>query len=162
MALILAGIVAALALVAALRWTRRHYLVVTVDGTSMAPTLGDSDRVVVRRRRIDQVQRGDIVVLEPPASLSGRYQPVPAGPGRRVWNIKRAVALPGDPVPAAVVPAAGVHLVPHDAVVVLGDNPDSVDSRQRGLFPADRLLGVAVRRLSGPADRPISERSGQR
>jgi hypothetical protein len=33
--------------------------------------------------------------------------------------------------------------------VLLGDNPDwSNDSRQMGYFPAERLLGVVVRRIS--------------
>ncbi|MFI7135559.1 signal peptidase I [Nonomuraea sp. NPDC050153] len=129
---------------------RRRYVVVTVEGTSMAPTLRDGDRVLVRRRRVDQVSRGDVVVLEPPSDPARVF--VPETDGTR-WNIKRAVALPGDPVPPDVDgPAAGaVARVPAGALVVYGDNPHSVDSRQRGFFPADRLLGVALRRLGGSA-----------
>ncbi|GAA3145420.1 hypothetical protein GCM10010466_40600 [Planomonospora alba] len=134
----------ALAAVAGALWARRRYVVVTVEGTSMAPTLSDGDRVLVRRLRIDRVRAGDVVVLEPPftpAELGSQ------GPDGTRWNIKRAVALPGDPVPPGI--GGGAARVPEGALVVLGDNADSVDSRQRGFFDADRLLGVALRRLGG-------------
>ncbi|MGN9837114.1 signal peptidase I [Nonomuraea sp. H19] len=143
MKLIIGGVL--LAAMAAALWARGRYVVVTVEGTSMAPTLSDGDRVLVRRLRIDQVSTGDVVVLEPPLT------PVelgPGGPDGRQWNIKRAVALPGDPVPPGIDDS--VTRVPPGALVVLGDNADSVDSRQRGFFDADRLLGVALRRLGGP------------
>ncbi|SEG98051.1 signal peptidase I [Nonomuraea solani] len=142
MKLIIGGFV--LAAIAGALWARRRYVVVTVEGMSMAPTLTDGDRVLVRRRRIDQVSTGDVVVLEPPL---GHAEPRGNGP---LWNIKRAVALPGDPVPPGIEGGAG--RVPEGALVVVGDNGDgSVDSRQRGFFSADRLLGVALRRLGGPA-----------
>ncbi|MEU0572558.1 signal peptidase I [Nonomuraea sp. NPDC005983] len=144
---LLAGVVVAVAAGALL--ARRRYVVVTVEGTSMAPTLDDGDRVLVRRRRIDQVGRGDVVVLEPPPDPSGRILPGPPGADGRRWNIKRAIALPGDPVPPDV--GADGARVPAGALVVYGDNADSLDSRQRGFFPADQLLGVALRRLGGPA-----------
>jgi len=130
---------------------RRRYVVVTVEGASMAPTLADGDRVLVRRRRIGQVRRGDVIVLEPPLDPSGPYQPGPPASDGRHWNIKRAAALPGDPLPAGVAGQDGLERVPAGAVVVFGDNPDSIDSRHRGLFPADHLLGVALRKLNGPA-----------
>ncbi|MBE1587184.1 S26 family signal peptidase [Nonomuraea angiospora] len=41
--------------------------------------------------------------------------------------------------------------MPAGSLVVYGDNPHSVDSRQRGFFAGDRLLGVALRRLDGSA-----------
>jgi signal peptidase I len=123
-----------------LRSVRRRYVVVTVEGVSMAPTLVDGDRVVVRRRSATEVRRGDVLVLEPPVDAGGRD-------GLR-WNIKRVVAVAGDPVPDGV-PVEGIDRVPAGSLVVFGDNPDSVDSRQRGLFESSRLLGVAVRRLGG-------------
>lgn len=143
MKMIIGGFV--LAAVAGALWARRRYVLVTVEGTSMAPTLSDGDRVLVRRRRVDQVTTGDVVVLEPPLTPAGFGPP---GRDGRQWNIKRAVALPGDPVPPGI--GDGVDRVPAGALVVLGDNIDSVDSRQRGFFDADRLLGVALRRLGGP------------
>ncbi|MFF5208607.1 signal peptidase I [Streptosporangium sp. NPDC000396] len=152
MKLIIRGLfIGVLMLVAGAFWARRRYMVITVNGVSMMPTLTDGDRVLVRRRRIDQVSRGDVVVLEPPLDSSGRFMPGPPASDGRHWNIKRVVALPGDPVPAGVPADDGVDRVPSGTVVVFGDNPDSVDSRQRGFFPADRLLGVALRRLGGSA-----------
>ncbi|MEV1171781.1 hypothetical protein [Nonomuraea sp. NPDC049784] len=47
---------------------------------------------LVRRRQIDQVSRGDVVVLEPPLDPAGRFMPGPPGADGRHWNIKRAVA----------------------------------------------------------------------
>ncbi|MQY04565.1 S26 family signal peptidase [Actinomadura macrotermitis] len=121
---------------------RGRLVVVTISGTSMMPTLRDGDRVLARRRSLGRLRRGDVVVLEPPAD--GPYLPGPGGPS---WNVKRVAALPGDRLPPGVPgPADGT--VPPGALAVLGDNPDSVDSRQRGLFPGDRLLGVVVRRLN--------------
>ncbi|MFB4270450.1 S26 family signal peptidase [Nonomuraea sp. GTA35] len=149
---VLCGVSAAgLALVAVLWRARRAYVVVTVEGSSMAPALADGDRVLVRRRRAGQVRRGDVVVLEPPPDPSGPYQAGPPAADGSRWNIKRATALPGDPLPPGVPAPGGVDRVPAGTVVVLGDNPlDSIDSRHRGLFPADRILGVALRRLNGP------------
>jgi signal peptidase I len=67
-------------------------------------------------------------------------------------------ALPGDPLPRARVPklrAVPGERVPDSSLVVLGDNPSmSIDSRQLGLFPADRLLGVLVRRTTPPPAPP--------
>jgi signal peptidase I len=96
------------------------------------------------------VQRADVVVLEPPADHCPDQDRRRLA-GRR-WNVKRVAALPGDSVPVEVAEAAGVDargdLVPPGALVVLGDNARSVDSRQRGFFAADLLLGVVVRRLA--------------
>ncbi|MBN6057484.1 hypothetical protein JYK22_36510, partial [Nonomuraea sp. RK-328] len=142
---LLAGVAVA---VAGVLLARRRYVVVTVEGVSMAPTLDDGDRILVRRRSLDQVSRGDVVVLEPTPDPTGVILPGPPGPDGRRWNIKRAVALPGDPVPPDV-PVEGVDRVPAGALVVYGDNERSFDSRQRGFFHADRLLGVALRRLGG-------------
>lgn len=147
MKLIIGGSLVLLAVVGV--WVRRRYVVVTVEGTSMVPTLNDGDRVLVRRRRIDQVSRGDVVVLEPPqAPAKHDILEPPPGPDGRRWNIKRAVALPGDPVPPGIDDT--VTRVPAGALVVYGDNPSSLDSRQRGFFAADQLLGVALRRLGEP------------
>jgi len=61
------------------------------------------------------------------------------------------VAVPGDPIPRDRVPAlAGVSegCVPPGKLVLLGDNPaNSYDSRRAGYFPAERVLGVVVRRM---------------
>ncbi|MEV5703687.1 S26 family signal peptidase [Actinoallomurus sp. NPDC052274] len=135
---------AAVGALVALAWARKNLVVVAVSGTSMEPTLRDGDRVLVRRRSLPRVRRGDVVVLEPP--LDGPYLPGPAGPDGRIWNVKRAAALPGDRLPPGV-PGDG-DIVPPGTLAVFGDNPDSIDSRRRGLFSGDRLLGVMVRRLN--------------
>lgn len=68
--------------------------------------------------------------------------------------IKRLAALPGEPVPAAVRGRLGTGAVPPGAVVVLGDNlAESVDSREIGYFPLERVVGVALRTYTrGPRD----------
>ncbi|SDS30138.1 S26 family signal peptidase [Actinoplanes derwentensis] len=113
---------------------RRRWVAV-VDGRSMEPTLSEGDRLLIRRCAPAGVRRGDIVVAREPLSTL---------PGRLV--VKRAVAVPGDPVPPRLGLAGDV--VPEGALVVLGDNPDqSRDSRDFGYLPASHLLGVAVRTL---------------
>ena len=122
---------------------RLRYVAVRVVGDSMEPTLRPGERVLVRRTPLHRVHSGQLVVLAPP--------PDPlAAPEDPPWLVKRAVALPGDPVPATVPgwahPADG--RVPPGQFVVLGDNAArSYDSRVAGLFPADALLGVVVRVL---------------
>jgi signal peptidase I len=139
-------VVGALALVVTLVWLRRTFVLVAVSGRSMEPTLTHGQRVIARRTGLDRVRQRDVVVLAPP-------------PGARSQHgllIKRVLALPGDPVPRARVPLLRTlpdERIPAAHLVVLGDNAAwSNDSRQLGLFPADRLLGVVVnRRVRGGA-----------
>jgi signal peptidase I len=148
---------------------RRRVAIVAVVGPSMQPALMTGDRVLVRRARIGELRRGQIVVIEVP-DADGRW---PAEPprwpprqrqwGRDQWMIKRVAAVPGDRRPAgmtrvapdgAAVPPDGP-AVPPGRFAVLGDNAaNSLDSRKIGYIPAERLLGVMVRQLT-PA------RSGQ-
>jgi signal peptidase I len=112
---------------------RTGYVAVRVDGVSMEPTLRPGDRVLVRRMRPHRLRRGQVVVFAHPG-------------GDTPYLVKRAVALPGDPVPP--LPGLAGSRVPAGSLVVLGDNPHaSFDSRQAGYFAADTLLGVVVRRL---------------
>jgi signal peptidase I len=130
-----------LAIVLVGRWTRRRFLVVTVDGHSMTPGHRHGDRVLVDRLRSATVRVGDVVVID--------RDDVPDRTEQRM--IKRVAALPGEPVPVEV--CAFQHWpvetrVPPGHLVLLGDNPaGSLDSRQRGFFAADRVLGVVVRQL---------------
>jgi signal peptidase I len=138
------------ALVAALR---RRFVVVDVEGGSMEPTVGFSDRLVVRRVGPRALRVGDIVVLERPYrdAPGAPWAWRPVGPGRH-WLIKRLAALPGDPAPSGVRAA---DVVPAAAVAVLGDNRDaSIDSREFGFVPVERVLGVAVRRFG--QDGPVT------
>src|SRR5262245_66443159 len=123
----------------------------------MLPTLADGDRLLIRRGRRADLAVGDIVVLQRPApDDTWRTEPPRWPPSNHGdWLIKRIAALPGDPVPVGIpVPDAtvpGGHLVvPGGHLVVLGDNrAASYDSRTVGHVPADRLLGVVVRAMTG-------------
>jgi len=115
---------------------RRRLLVVTVHGVSMEPTYVAGDRLLVRRSRLERVRTGQIVVVQ-----GGPGKPGDPTAGRLV---KRAVAVPGDPVPPHIPVADPV--VPPGNLLVLGDNPArSNDSRRLGYIPADALIGVVLR-----------------
>jgi signal peptidase I len=121
-------------------WIARTYTVVTVRGLSMAPTLLPGDRLLVRRRGARWAHHGDVVVIAPPTADLGR-----AAGG---WVVKRVAAVAGEPVPEGALPATAPDLVvPDGRLVLLGDGPCSVDSRQLGFFSNDDLLGVVLRRL---------------
>jgi signal peptidase I len=112
---------------------RHLFLVVTVAGVSMEPTLTPGDRVLVRRHRRTTVHVGDIVVFRDPDSQQA---------------IKRVAALTGDRVPSSVRPVTGnAEVVPPGMLVLLGDGTRSGDSRQWGFIPADQVLGLAIRKL---------------
>jgi signal peptidase I len=146
-----AGLIA-LALGIVIATARRRITLVTVVGESMRPTLAAGDRVLVRRARLGQVQRGQVVVVEEPGQGGTWASPPPRGPaGQHRWMIKRVVALPGEEPPKASLSAAARKQgprVPAGKFVLLGDNPArSYDSRQLGYFPDDRLLGVVLRQV---------------
>jgi signal peptidase I len=138
-------------------WLRRRYVVINVEGQSMRPALLAGDRVLVRRRPLRHVRVGDIVVVETPAPRrAGRHRAGAAARGTRglgghAWVIKRAAAVPGDPVPPSVatpMSAATGTPVPDGRLLVLGDNTTgSIDSRHYGYLPGAGVLGVVVRRL---------------
>ncbi|MER7364639.1 S26 family signal peptidase [Nonomuraea wenchangensis] len=142
---ILLGVLAGVLAVA-----RRRLVVVQVTGPSMLPTYRSGDRVLVRRVAGAKLGRGQVVVFE--AAPGGLWRTGPlSAPKDAKWLIKRVAALPGDPVPPEVAPAAGANEgapVPTGRLVVIGDGPLSADSRHWGYLPADRVLGVVVRRLS--------------
>jgi signal peptidase I len=123
-------------LVALLLVQRRRFLVVTVHGVSMEPTYVSGDRLLVRRSRLGRVRAGQVVVVR----VSGAAADDPTG-GRMV---KRAVAVPGDPIPSQIPVSDPV--VPSGRLLVLGDNPlRSNDSRRLGYLSADSLIGVVLR-----------------
>lgn len=137
-------------------WLRRRYVVINVEGQSMRPALHAGDRVLVRRRPLRHVRVGDIVVVETPAPRRAGRRPGAAARGSRslgghAWVIKRAAAVPGDPVPPSVatpMSAPSGTPVPDGRLLVLGDNTTgSIDSRHYGYLPGAGVLGVVVRRL---------------
>lgn len=131
------------------------YQPVKVEGTSMLPELVDQERIFVNKflYRIDQIERGDIVVFWYPLDPTKSY-------------IKRVVGLPGDVVDLR---EGDVHvngrLLDEDYVpvnffdrrsyppvyvepghyYVLGDHRNqSNDSRMWGLVPDQNIYGKAV------------------
>lgn len=128
---------------------RQRFVVVRVSGRSMLPTFQPGDRVIVQRGKRRSAQRGQVVVFEWPRN--GRWQTgrLPR-PGQCEWLIKRVTAVPGDPVSEDVAYQAGAveGRVPDGMLVVIGDGRFSIDSRSFGFLPADRVLGVVVRRIS--------------
>lgn len=140
---------------AALGLVRWRYCVVIVRGQSMEPTFRDGDRLLGRRCSARRLRAGHVVIFREPGLLSGAHRPVwMTGAGRDFWVIKRVAAIPGDPVPDSVRPAAaGAIVVPRRAIVVLGDAAASRDSRDWGFIPASHVLGVGVRPASAPRTR---------
>jgi len=141
----------------------RRRLVITVEGVSMQPTLRAGDVLIGRRAGIRALRVGELVILQRP-DPSGRW-PDPGTrtpPAGRRWMVKRVAALPGDPMPPAMTAFTTVPLVPPATVVVLGDNRSaSIDSRTLGPVPADRILGLAVRRhRPGSTARPLAAPPG--
>ncbi|MEV0729250.1 S26 family signal peptidase [Polymorphospora sp. NPDC050346] len=128
----------------AIWWLRRRFVVVTVTGPSMLPTLRHGDSLLVRRTRVGGLRHGVVVVLElPPQAAAPDAPAAPDGADR--WSVKRVVGLPGD-VTAGIDGAN--RPVPAGCLAVAGDNVAvSYDSRHVGPVRGDRLLGVVVRRL---------------
>jgi signal peptidase I len=149
--LVIAGPLAAMITLLVLR---RYFIVVTVNGGSMAPALMPGDRLLVRRKATHGLRAGLIVVFRQPRDECLVWErDVPPPPIR--WTIKRVAALPGDAVPAVACPAVGgLDVVPPGMLVVLGDNDGSVDSRTWGFLPVADVLGVAVRRFGPSGSRP--------
>jgi signal peptidase I len=131
----------------AIAMARLRYTQVEVVGGSMAPTLRPGDLVLVRRVAGHRVRTGDLIVIERPDD-AGRWT---TSPGRRTrgrrWLVKRVVAVPGEPVPTALTQAVPDDRVPNGCLLVLGDVAHSLDSRQLGYLPLERVLGVVRRRL---------------
>ncbi len=99
-----------------------------------------SDRVLVRRTRADRLRTGAVIVGADPD----------ADPGSDYWVIKRAAAVPGDPVPRDDFPILAdvpESVVPEGRIVLRADNADGADSRDWGYYDATGLLGVAIRRM---------------
>jgi signal peptidase I len=129
-----------------------------IPSASMVPTLEVDDRVLVNKLsyRLHDVNHGDVVVFERPASVTGDESIKDL--------IKRVIAVGGDTIEArnGFVYLNGERLdedylpegtvtdelppteVPEGEVFVMGDNRgDSQDSRKFGPIPEDAIIGRA-------------------
>lgn len=139
-----------------------------IPSDSMYPTLAVNDRLVIEKvsHWFRPLQRGDIVVFEPPPQLQS------LGYSRDQAFIKRAIAFPGETVrvsqgqvyvndqplvepyiaeaPQYELPSVSV---PPNALFVMGDNRNnSNDSHVWGFLPAQNAIGRAWWRF-WPLDR---------
>ena len=145
----------AIAVVLALAIIVFVYQPVRVEGTSMAPRLGDQDRIFINKLiyKFEPIERGDIVVFRYPRDTSKSF-------------IKRVVGLPGETVEIrdGVVTINGLRLkedylpggngdlasyppttLPAENYFLLGDNrASSNDSRAWGAVHRDYIYGKAV------------------
>ena len=126
-----------------------------IPSESMVPTLQVGDRLIIEKvtPRLTGIERGDIVVFRPPASISQKDD-----------LIKRVIGLPGDTISIkkgtvyingtalnepyeAEKPLADFkpYKVPENSYFVMGDNRnDSYDSRYWGPVSADQIIGKAL------------------
>lgn len=136
------GVVGVMGLAATVVAFRRQWIVVTVVGGSMLPSLREGDVVLARRRHPRHARVGDVVIFEPPGVDDAR------------WMIKRVAAVSGDTFPRRV---PGEGRVPASSLVVLGDN-GGLDSRMFGPLPFRRVRAIMTRPLAAVGVAPGSGR----
>lgn len=128
-----------------------------ISSDSMAPTYRRGDEVLVRKAPWGHpdVDRGSVVVFRPPGSDALVVKRVAGTAGDRV-EIRDGVLFVDEQevVEDYVDPAQvdgtwfGPVTVARGSVFVLGDNrADSVDSRDYGPIPLDRVVGAVRTRL---------------
>ena len=128
----------AMALPIAVWLARRRWLVITVTGNSMAPTLRDGQRLIARAGR--SFTRGDVIVFR----LSAEQIGLDDEEGLAL-RIKRVAAVESDPMPASLRSepwAQGSAHVPRGKLVVAGDNPHSQGSRELGYIDEADVIAV--------------------
>ena len=129
----------------------------TVRSSSMTPTLHTGDQILAEKLtpRFGHLARGDLVVFTAPATRTLMVKRVVALAGDRVGLADGRLVVNGHRPPEAYVDLASVdgvyfgpELVPPGSVFVMGDaRADSVDSRDFGPVPVDRVLGRVLWRL---------------
>lgn len=129
----------------------------TVRSSSMTPTLLTGDQILAERLtpRFGHLERGDLVVFRAPATRALMVKRVVALAGDRVGLADGRLVVNGHRRAEAYVDHTSVdsvyfgpEVVPAGSVFVMGDDrADSVDSRDFGPVPLDRVLGRVLWRL---------------
>ncbi len=129
-------------------------LEVTVNGTSMRPTLESGDHVLVLRHwPVRLLRKGQIIIAYPTIEEPRPIQAIP-------YVIKRITGLPGDQLTVPTLTGAQLLLrrtsertsrawvVPPRHIFIQGDNPlGGVDSTVYGPIPIKQVLGVVIHKL---------------
>lgn len=130
-----------------------------IPSESMLPTLkiGDHlfiDKISFEIKGLKDIERGDIVVFDPPASVKTKDD---------IPFIKRVIGLPGETISikSGVVYINGAllnepyisekpfgdfkpYIIPDNMIFLMGDNRnDSYDSRSWGPLPVQNIIGKA-------------------
>lgn len=150
---------------------RKGFLVVTVRGESMWPTLRNGDRIlVVRRALAGRLWKGAVVVVRAPTRM---YQSEYVNEDQTCY-VKRLVALSGETFTATVQMTqleeevtfvehretrTRSWLIPPDHLFVCGDNRErSGDSRIWGPLPSRNVVGVMLLKLTSVSPSDLTQK----
>jgi signal peptidase I len=138
-----------------------HYVLqsVQVEGSSMSPTLHDTDRYFLNRLVYDfrAPHRGDIVVVKDPTDGAYCVKRVVGLPGESLIFKNGKLFVNGKPLPEPYLPYGVRTFTPEriqeeivqcgqDRYFILGDNRNnSYDSRFYGAIPRQNILGMVMR-----------------
>lgn len=131
---------------------------ITVEGSSMVPTLHDGDMLIVDKisYRFTAPKRGDIVIFKYPGDMRENFVKRIIAVGGDEIEIKNGEVyvngqrLVEDYIEAKTQTGFNDSIVPPGTIFVLGDNRNgSKDSRdpQVGFVPVDNIVGRAVLRI---------------
>lgn len=121
-----------------------------IDGNSMNPTLLNGEYLIISNiaYRLDEPERGDIIVFRHPRSELNLIKRVIGLPGDTVDIMNGLVSVNGVPLDEPYIEAPPTYssswVVPEGQYFVLGDNRNnSSDSHAWGFLPMDHILGKA-------------------